>query len=79
MGLYGQRLQRVGLLAAASIASPLISELRPTSGAACAQLQATVSLAVTLEMVFSGEGLVAEWTLKGPCPTVEGQVVFEVV
>lgn len=38
-----------------------------------------MSLAVTLEMVLSGEGLVAEGALKGPRPTVEGQVVFEVV
>lgn len=35
-----------------------------------------MSLAVTLEMVFSGKGFVAERALKGPRPTVEGQVVF---
>lgn len=38
-----------------------------------------MSLAVTLEMVLSGEGLVAEGALEGPRPTVEGQVVFEVI
>lgn len=36
-------------------------------------------LAVTLEVVLSGECLVTERALEGPRPTVEGQVVFEVV
>lgn len=69
----------VGMLPHAAIPSPILPGLRPTSGPACAQLQAAVSLAVTLEMVLSGEGLVAEGALEGPRPTVEGQVVFEVI
>lgn len=38
-----------------------------------------MALAVALEVVFSGEGLVAQRALKGPRPAVQGQVVFQVV
>lgn len=53
--------------------------IRSASGPACAQLQAAVSLAVTLQVVLSGECLVAERALEGPCTAVERQVVFEVI
>lgn len=38
-----------------------------------------MSLAVTLEVVLSCEGLMAERALEGPRSAVQGQVVFEVV
>lgn len=38
-----------------------------------------MSLAVALEMIFSGKGLVAERALEGSCSAVEGQMVFEVI
>lgn len=38
-----------------------------------------MSLAVALQVVFPGEGLVAECAFEGPRPAVQGQVVFQVV
>ena len=67
------------MLPPAPVLPLILQELRTAPGPACAQLQAAVSLAVTLEVVLPGEGLVAERALEGPGPTVEGQVVFEVV
>lgn len=38
-----------------------------------------MTFAVTLEVVLPGKRLVAKRALEGPRPTVEGQVVFEVI
>lgn len=67
------------MLPPASVPSPVLRELRTAPGPTGSQLQAAVPLAVTLEVVLSGEGLVAERALEGSRPTVERQVVFEVV
>lgn len=57
----------------------VLCQLGDPLGPTSAQLQAAVALAVALEMVLSGESLVAEWALERSRPAVEGQVVFEVV
>lgn len=67
------------MLSTSSVPHHIIPVIRPSPGAACAQLQAAVSLAVTLEVVLSREGLMAERALEGPRSAVQGQVVFEVV
>lgn len=67
------------MLSTSTVPHQIIPVIRPSPRAACAQLQAAVSLAVTLEVVLSCEGLMAERALEGPRSAVQGQVVFEVV
>lgn len=44
-----------------------------------AKLKAGKALAVALQVVLTGEGFMAERTLKGPHPAVQGQVVLQVI
>lgn len=44
-----------------------------------AELKAGEALTMALQMVLTGEGFVAEGTLVGPHPAVQGQVVLQVI
>lgn len=79
MGLQRKCLQRVGLLSAVHTRPSILPVVGPTSRPSRPHFQTTVSLAVALQVVLSGEGLVAEGALEGPRSTVEGKVVLEVV
>lgn len=79
VGLQREYLQRVGRLPAVHTRPSVLPVVGPASRPPRPHFQTTVSLAVALQVVLPGEGLVAEGALEGPRATVEGEVVLQVV
>ena len=88
VALQGRGLQGAGRLPLPSLSSADVAVVvvvvvvrvsGHAAGPAGPLLQTAVALAVALQVVLAGEGLVAERALEGAGPAVEGQVVLEVI